>query len=154
MKTPSVRSMDWSREHEPELSVEEPPRLDQAGEVLARLDRAEPEDGGTAEVGRRAFCTEAVREPRRRVDDPLLLDAEGRRQVGRGRDQEGGPLPRHENTRSDEESEPAEIHPAEDVLERQAHHPLLQHLQQALVVGPARREESRLVLGEDASGGA
>ena len=48
------------REHEPELPVEEPPRLDQAGEVLARLDRAEPEDGGAAEVGRRAFRTEAV----------------------------------------------------------------------------------------------
>ena len=67
-------------------------------------------------------------------------------------DQEFGAAARHEDPGIHGDPQPAELGPAEDLLERQTGHPALHHGVE-LIRGPCRGgEQPGLILGEDAAG--
>ena len=68
-------------------------------------------------------------------------------------DEELGAAARHEDARIDSDAQPAELGPAEDLLQRQARRPLLHHGVE-LIRGPGPGDEQPgLVFGEDAARG-
>ena len=66
--------------------------------------------------------------------------------------QELGAPPRYEHIRVDKYPQPAEVCPAEDVFERYAGDPLINHRREFGRCGGRADEQLRFVLGEDAAG--
>jgi len=68
-------------------------------------------------------------------------------------DEELGAAARHEDARIDSDAQPAELGPAEDLLQRQARRPLLHHGVELIRGSGPGDEQPGLVFGEDAARG-
>jgi hypothetical protein len=90
----------------------------------------------------------------REVDHGRSPGAARGRQRGRAAGEQLGAPARYEDARIDRHPQPAELDPAEDVLQRQPRHPPPHHARERVRRGGRVDEQPRLVLGEHAARGA
>jgi hypothetical protein len=119
-----------------------PGAADRGGVDVGGMQVGDVQDGGQCRTHRPGAAAE--------VHD----DGPGRREGDRLAHQQLRAPAGHEHSRLDGDPQPAELRPAQEVLQGEARDPLLD--QRGEGAGGARRvrQEARLVLGEDAPGGA